>query len=106
MGLGMRQPETAEHMGELVLERRPGGEHDAGEPRGNEAFGARFAVFAIGDDAWQMRGEAARRIGRQRLEERRAVRHPQPLDAMGDGIHCAGRAYRSGQAQWSDRDRR
>ena len=99
VGLGVRQAEPAEHVGELVLQRRPGGEHDPGQPRRDQAFRARLAVGAVGNHPRQMHAETARRVGRERHQERRAVGHPEPFDAMGDGVHGAGGAHRSGQAE-------
>ena len=78
VGLGVRQAEPAEHVRELVLQRRPGGEHDAGKPRRNETFRARLAVGSIGNHPRQMHAETARRVARERHQERRAVGHPEP----------------------------
>ena len=99
VGLGVRQAEPAEHVRELVLQRRPGGEHGAGQPRRDQAFRARIAVRAVGDHPRQMHGETARSVGGERHQERRAVGHPEPLDAVGDGVHGAGGAHRGGQTE-------
>ncbi len=99
MRLGVRQPEAAQHVRELVLEPGAGGERHSGEPGCDQALAARLAVVAVGDDAREIGAEAARGIGRERLEIGRAVLHPQGLDAMRHRVHGARRAHGRRQRQ-------